>query len=316
MFLLSSTFLSTIGKVSIWNVRKTAEPSWLPKYQVGTPWDGQIFADHDRASSDGVQPQENVSLQNAESCVEWSPMLKMADEINEEVISEDACTATNESTNENDTGDVIQMLQGTVIAEGTERDTLTKDDDFSNDIPPKFDNIIFSDCDVENGIIALMLEVNQLVVVASAIKSMVKALDDPVIIEDQKEEVSEWKHMTMKYPISCQMMKGLSHVAENLDDHSYVAEKLWDPGGLLEGKPHFKRSGVSWYEPPSGLPFANGPVGQWAGWESSCAGHKEEDAGTENRGIEQNRDFRRWPSSSSISSLNPFLCLLFPLLYL
>jgi hypothetical protein len=26
---------------------------------------------------------------------------------------------------------------------------------------------------------------------------------------------------------------------------------------------------VSWYEPPSGQPFANGPVGQWAGWESS-----------------------------------------------
>jgi hypothetical protein len=59
--------------------------------------------------------------------------------------SEDACTTTNESTDENDIGDVIQMLQGTVIAEETERDTLTKEDDFSNDIPPKFDNIIFSD---------------------------------------------------------------------------------------------------------------------------------------------------------------------------
>jgi hypothetical protein len=77
-----------------------------------------------------------------------------------------------------------------------------------------------------------MLKVNQLAVVASVIKSMVKALDDPIIIEDQKEEVSEWKHMTMKCPISCQMMKGLSHDAENLDGHNYVAEKLWDPGGL------------------------------------------------------------------------------------
>jgi hypothetical protein len=86
MFPLSSKLLSTIGKVNIWNVRKTSERSWLPQYQVSTPWDGQIFADHDRASSDGVQPQENASLENAERCVEWSLMLKIADEINEEVI--------------------------------------------------------------------------------------------------------------------------------------------------------------------------------------------------------------------------------------
>jgi hypothetical protein len=86
MFPLSSKFLSTIGKVNIWNVRKTSERSWLPQHQVSTPWDGQIFADHDRASSDGVQPQENASLENDERCVEWPLMLKMADEINEEAI--------------------------------------------------------------------------------------------------------------------------------------------------------------------------------------------------------------------------------------
>jgi hypothetical protein len=74
---------------------------------------------------------------------------------------------------------------------------------------------------------------------------------------------------------------------------------------------------VSWYEPPSGQPFANGPVGQWAGWESSFFLRMlGEDAGTENRGIEQNRDFRRWPTSSFVSSLNSFLYLLLPLLCL
>jgi hypothetical protein len=157
-----------------------------------------------------------------------------------------------------------------------------------------------------------MLKVNQLAVVASVIKSMVKALDDPIIIEDQKEEVSEWKHMTMKYPISCQMMKGLSHDAENLDGHNYVAEKLWDPGGL-------RASRISSGGECHGMAaicaairqWASGPMGQTG--RAVCAEHKE---GAENRAIEQNRDFRRWSSSSFVSSLNPFLCLLFPLLYL
>jgi hypothetical protein len=36
-------------------------------------------------------------------------------------------------------------------------------------------------------------------------------------------------------------------------------------------------------------------VGQWAGRESSCAEHKED---AENKAMEHNRDFRRWPASS------------------
>jgi hypothetical protein len=113
-----------------------------------------------------------------------------------------------------------------------------------------------------------MLKVNQLAVVASVIKSMVKALDDPIIIEDQKEEVSEWKHMTMKYPISCQMMKGLSHDAENLDGHNYVAEKLWDPGGLRASR---ISSGGECHGMGRHL-GCHSPMGQWANgpdWESS-----------------------------------------------
>jgi hypothetical protein len=128
----------------------------------------------------------------------------------------------------------------------------------------------------------LAREIQQPVVVASATKGIVKSLDDPVIIEDKKEEVSEWKHMTMQYPTSFQMMKGLSRVAKNLDYDIHVMEKLWDPGGTqqrLEGKPHFKRSGVSC----TGLPWANGPTSR----RMSRHRPDKRETGTDGQGIEQ-----------------------------
>jgi hypothetical protein len=66
------------------------------------------------------------STQDDERCAAWSPVMKIADDINE----------------------------------ATDEDASNKDGDCSSDLPPKFDNATFSDSDTENDTTTLVLERN------------------------------------------------------------------------------------------------------------------------------------------------------------
>ncbi|PUZ77223.1 hypothetical protein GQ55_1G352800 [Panicum hallii var. hallii] len=111
-------------------------------------------------------------------------------EASEEIInsSDESDEEADETDEETDTADMVQMLQGTVIAEEVNEDASTEDDDFSGDLPPEFDHIaVFNDSDAESDIAAPVLEENQ-TLVASASKTAVKSLDDCAITEEQEQE--------------------------------------------------------------------------------------------------------------------------------
>ncbi|TKW41073.1 hypothetical protein SEVIR_1G290100v4 [Setaria viridis] len=130
-------------------------------------------------------------------------------ESSEEIYStEESDEEADETSDEGDTADVVQMLPGTVIAEEAIEDASTEDDDFSSDLPPEFDNVVFSDSDTESDIAAPVLEENQ--VVASATKTAVKSLDDSAITEEQEEEVSEEADATGK------AMKEVDNIVKSL----------------------------------------------------------------------------------------------------
>ncbi|XP_039791076.1 nucleolar protein dao-5-like isoform X2 [Panicum virgatum] len=126
------------------------------------------------------------------------PQAELADdktsEENEEWASDDAeaseeIYSTDDSDEETDTADVVQRLQGTVIAEeAAVEDASTEDDDFSGDLPPEFDDVaVFNDSDTESDIAAPVLEENQ-DLVASATKTALKPLDDSDITEEHAQE--------------------------------------------------------------------------------------------------------------------------------
>uniref|UniRef100_K3YQR0 Uncharacterized protein n=1 Tax=Setaria italica TaxID=4555 RepID=K3YQR0_SETIT len=130
-------------------------------------------------------------------------------ESSEEIYStEESDEEADETSDEGDTADVVQMLPGTVIAEEAIEDASTEDDDFSSELPPEFDNVVFSDSDTESDIAAPVLEENQ--VVASATKTAVKSLDDSAITEEQEEEVSEEADATGK------AMKEVDNIVKSL----------------------------------------------------------------------------------------------------
>ena len=126
------------------------------------------------------------------------PQAELADdktsEEDEEWASDDAeaseeIYSTDDSDEETDTADVVQRLQGTVIAEeAAVEDASTEDDDFSGDLPPEFDDVaVFNDSDTESDIAAPVLEENQ-DLVASATKTALKPLDDSDITEEHAQE--------------------------------------------------------------------------------------------------------------------------------
>ena len=127
-------------------------------------------------------PQADLSDdETSEEDEEWaSDDAEASEEIN---TSDESDQEADETDEETDTADVVQMLQGTVIAEEVNEDASTEDDDFSGDLPPEFDNVaIFNYSDVKSDIAAPVLEENQ---------TSVKSLDDSAITEEQEADATE-----------------------------------------------------------------------------------------------------------------------------
>lgn len=154
--------------------------------------DGEASDEDDEISS-GVGSDEDEEIYSSEGNYE-------AEEISS---AEDSDEEAGETSNESDTTDAVQMLQGTVIAGKVDEDASTEDDDFSGDLPAEFDNLVFSDSDAENDASTPVLKENQ-----AAVKSMVHS----AITEEQKEEVSEGPDATEK------TMKELDNIVNSLDE--------------------------------------------------------------------------------------------------
>ncbi|CAO1939631.1 unnamed protein product [Urochloa humidicola] len=133
-------------------------------------------------------------------------------EASEEIDSSDESDEeSDESNGESDTADMVKMLQGTAIAEETNEDASTEDDDFSGDLPPEFDNVaIFSDSETEIDNAALVLE--EQVAIASATKTVVKSLDESAFTEEREDEVPEEADATEK------AMKEVDNIMKSLDE--------------------------------------------------------------------------------------------------
>ncbi|XP_039771462.1 nucleolin 2-like isoform X2 [Panicum virgatum] len=142
-------------------------------------------------------PQADLSDdETSEEDEEWaSDDAEASEEIN---TSDESDQEADETDEETDTADVVQMLQGTVIAEEVNEDASTEDDDFSGDLPPEFDNVaIFNDSDVKSDIAAPVLEENQ---------TSVKSLDDSAITEEQEADATE------------KAMKEIDTIVKSLDE--------------------------------------------------------------------------------------------------
>ncbi|CAN6253655.1 unnamed protein product [Urochloa humidicola] len=162
------------------------------------------------------EEDEECASDDAEASEEWAAAAKVPQaggetseedgewasddsESSEEEIdsTDDSDEEADESNNESDTADMVKMLQGTAIAEETNEDASTEDDDFSGDLPPEFDNAaIFGDSETESDIAAPVLE--EQAALASATKTVVESRDESAITDEQEDEVPEEADATEK----------------------------------------------------------------------------------------------------------------------
>ncbi|CAN6246461.1 unnamed protein product [Urochloa humidicola] len=148
-------------------------------------------------------PQAEPGGETSEEDGEWAADDAEASE--EEIDSTDESDEeADESNDESDTADMVKMLQGTVIAEETNEDASTEDDDFSGDLPPEFDNVaIFGDSENESDIAAT---------VTSATKAGVESLDESAITDEQEDGVPDEADATEK------AMKEVDNIVKSLDE--------------------------------------------------------------------------------------------------
>jgi hypothetical protein len=170
---------------------------------VGSDEDEEIYSSEGNYEAEEISSAEDSDEEAGETSNE-SDTTDAVQMLQGTVIAEEAYEdASTEDDDESDTADVVQMLQGTVIAGKVDEDASTEDDDFSGDLPAEFDNLVFSDSDAENDASTPVLKENQ-----AAVKSMVHS----AITEEQKEEVSEGPDATEK------TMKELDNIVNSLDE--------------------------------------------------------------------------------------------------
>ncbi|CAN6233834.1 unnamed protein product [Urochloa humidicola] len=179
------------------------------------------------------EEDEECASDDAEASEEWAAAAKVpqaggetseedgewasddAEASEEEIDStDDSDEEADESNNESDTADMVKMLQGTAIAEETNEDASTEDDDFSGDLPPEFGNVaIFGDSETESDIAAPVLE--EQAALASATKTVVGSLDESAITDEQEDEVPEEAEATEK------AVKEVDNIVKSLGEFTF-----------------------------------------------------------------------------------------------